>query len=79
MVQRAYCGHAYLLRAEGSRIQSQLAVGASEAVVTPRHARCMLWAYGGLRPLAWIRCPVQSCAPSVSQAHGGARARVEIG
>ena len=56
VVQRAYCGHAYLLRAEGSRIQSQLGVGASEAVVTPRHARCMLWAYGGWRPLAWNRC-----------------------
>ena len=71
MVQRAYCGHAYLLRAEGSRIQSQLGVGASEAVVTPRHARCMLWAYGGWRPLAWNRCPVQSCALSASQEHGG--------
>ena len=71
VVQRAYCGHAYLLRAEGSRIQSQLGVGASEAVVTPRHARCMLWADGGWRPLAWNRCPVQSCALSASREHGG--------
>ena len=37
----------------------------------------MLWALGGLRPAAWNRCPVQSCALSVSQEHGGARVNVE--